>query len=233
MAPKVSSAKPSGSGSVPKESPTSPSPSKRKEKTASLSKDQIRKCLLRYVDNILCLDDIQGVVSLHQLGLLPREEVNSVFDDEEGRAEKTTVRSGGSVSRVKKHAEEKGGGGENTWDKKEWEFLEGIMRGDLSMGAGGGGLPLLPGTTSAVRRLVLCISRTSRSLARSLTHRRYYPTRRAACCLRWFRTAIIRTTGQSRTWVAPSCTGRCRRCRRWTSTRGIPKGRRYVVLWAG
>ena len=51
------------------------------------------------------------------------------------------------------------------WEKKEWEVLEGVMRGDVTMND----FQLHPGATSAVRRLVLCISRTSRSLARSRT----------------------------------------------------------------
>ena len=44
----------------------------------------VKRRILKHVDNVLCLDDIQGVVSLHQLGLLPREEMKGYFNQRHG-----------------------------------------------------------------------------------------------------------------------------------------------------
>lgn len=44
----------------------------------------VKRRILKHIDNVLCLDDIQGVVSLHQLGLLPREEMKGYFNQRHG-----------------------------------------------------------------------------------------------------------------------------------------------------
>lgn len=49
-----------------------------------LDEEFVKSRILKHIDNILCLDDIQGVVSLHQLGLLPRDELKGYFDKRQG-----------------------------------------------------------------------------------------------------------------------------------------------------
>lgn len=46
--------------------------------------EYVKRRILKYIDNVLCLDDIQGVVSLHQLGLLPRDEMKGYFNQRHG-----------------------------------------------------------------------------------------------------------------------------------------------------
>ena len=98
----------------------------------SQSKERIRKCLLRYVDNILCLDDIQGVVSLHQLGLLPREDMNSYLDGSSGGAKNEKHNTMYSPS--KGHPRRSVGSLEDQMEMPGWDFLEGMLSG-----AGGSG----------------------------------------------------------------------------------------------
>lgn len=104
---------------------------------SAASKETIRKCLLRYVDNILCLDDIQGVVSLHQLGLLPREEMNSYLDGPSGPSG-SSGSSGGIKSSAKalsngnnypRRSAGKNGSLEDQMEMPGWDFLEGMLSG--------------------------------------------------------------------------------------------------------
>ena len=105
----------------------------RGDAQATASKETIRKCLLRYVDNILCLDDIQGVVSLHQLGLLPREDMSSYLDGSSGGSKS---RGGGPNAEGPEYSPSKGhprrsiGSLEDQMELPGWEFLEGMLSGD-------------------------------------------------------------------------------------------------------
>lgn len=57
-----------------------PSPSTVEE----TEEEFVKRRILKHIDNVLCLDDIQGVVSLHQLGLLPRDEMKGYFNQRHG-----------------------------------------------------------------------------------------------------------------------------------------------------
>ncbi len=115
--------------------------------SASSRKETIRKCLLRYVDNILCLDDIQGVVSLHQLGLLPREDMNSYLDGSK------------NASHSKKKSKKKGTS--STEDRQVelpgWDFLEGVLSKETEP------LPLARGMTLPIQSL--CASLTGMAVS--------------------------------------------------------------------